>query len=67
MDVVSWIVVVGVIVLAAVGLGLWNRWRRRSSPSERFDRDGEASVRDAEADVDRAAGRIVLGNQSGGM
>jgi hypothetical protein len=66
-DVVSWIFVVGVIVLASLGLGLWNRWRRRSLPSERLDRDGDASVRDAEAEIDGAKGRIVPGNQSGGM
>lgn len=67
MDVVSWIVVIGVVVLASLGLGLWNRWRRRSLPSDRLDRDGDASVRDAEAEIDGAAGRIVPGNQSGGM
>ena len=67
MDVVSWIVVVGGIALASLGLGLWNRWRRRSLPSERIDRGGDASVRDAEAAIDGAGARIVPGNQSGGM
>ena len=67
MDVVSWTVVVGVIVLASLGLGLWNRWRRRSLPSERIDRDGDASVRDTESAITSAGGRIIPGNQSGGM
>jgi hypothetical protein len=49
MDPVSWIVVGGVIVLAAIGVGLWNHFGKGRSPFKGLDRDGEREVHDADA------------------
>jgi HAMP domain-containing protein len=56
MDVVSWIVLGGVIVLSAVGVALWNRIGRRSSPMNRLDADAAKDVREAQARVERHSG-----------
>ena len=64
MDVVSWVILVAVIVLAAVGVGLWNRFGRRSAPVDRLDADAAKSVRDMQSDIERGPG---LGSGRGGL
>lgn len=56
MDPVTWIVIGGVIVLAAVAVGLWNKFGSRSSQIDQLDHDGAKSVRDAQANVERERG-----------
>ncbi|WP_395244279.1 hypothetical protein ACGGZK_00290 [Agromyces sp. MMS24-K17] len=56
MDVVSWVVLAAVIVLAAVGVGLWNRFVRRSAPVDRLDADAAKGIREVQSDVDRGPG-----------
>lgn len=53
MDVVSWIVLAAIIVLSAVGLMLWNRFFKRSSPIDRLDRDAAEEVLDVQAKFER--------------
>ena len=53
MDLFSWIVVGGVIVLAAVGVGLWNRFGKRSSAVDRLDPAAAKSVQDAQREHSR--------------
>jgi hypothetical protein len=63
MDLASWIIVGVLIVLAAVGVGLWNRYGKGRAPIGGLDRDGEKDVRDAEATRDRYGG---IGGAGGG-
>lgn len=53
MDVVSWIVLGAVIVLSAVGLMLWNRFFKRSSPIDRLDPDAAEEVLEVQAKYER--------------
>jgi hypothetical protein len=53
MDVLSWVILVAVIVLAAVGVGLWNRFGRRSARVDQLDADAAKSVRDVQSDIER--------------
>ena len=53
MDVVSWIVVGGVIVLSVVGVVLWNRFGKRSSPVDRLDPDAAKEVLEVQAKFER--------------
>lgn len=54
MDVVSWVILVAVIMIAALGVGLWNR--RRSAPVDLLDADTAKSIRDAQSDIERGPG-----------
>ena len=63
MDWVTVIVIGGVIALAAVCVGLWNRYGKGRSPIGGLDRDGEKDVRDAQANRDRYGG---IGGTGGG-
>jgi len=65
MDPVSWIVVGGVIVLAAVGVGLWNRCGKGRAPIGGLDRDGQREVQDADAAKHRPGG--PGGDAGGGL
>ena len=56
MDPVSWIVVGGVIVLAAVGVGVWNRFGKGRPPIGDLDRDGQGEVEKADAAKNRLGG-----------
>ena len=56
MDPVTWIVIGGVIVLAAVAVGLWNRFGSRGSQVDRLDPEAARSVRDAQANAERERG-----------
>ena len=55
MDAVSWIVVGGLIVLAAVGVALWNRFGKGRAPIGGLDSDGQRAVDDAESARNRPA------------
>ncbi|KRE28540.1 hypothetical protein [Agromyces sp. Soil535] len=56
MDWVTWLVIAGVIVIAAVGVALWNRFGSRGSPVDRLDQDAAKSVRDAQANIESYQG-----------
>lgn len=56
MDVVSWVILGAVIVIAALLVGLWNRFGRRSAPVDRLDADAAKSIRDVQSDIERGPG-----------
>ena len=56
MDPITWIVIGGVIVLAAVGVALWNRFVKRSSDVDALDPDAAKSVRDAQSRIEQSRG-----------
>ncbi|MGW4930914.1 hypothetical protein ACWEOH_17390 [Agromyces sp. NPDC004153] len=64
MDLVSWIVVGVVIVLAAVGVALWNRFGKGRAPIGGLDRDGAREAQDAESVTKRRGG---IGGHPGGL
>jgi hypothetical protein len=65
MDWVSWIIIAAVIVFAAVGLAIWNRAMRRSSPVDQLDEATQKDVREAQRQVDQS--KSDLGNIGGGL
>lgn len=64
MDPVTWIVIASVIVLAAVGVVLWNLFGRGSRLDDRMGRGVEQGVRDAQAETART--RYLDGNDTHG-
>jgi hypothetical protein len=64
MDLVSWIVIASAIVLAAVGVGLWNRFGRGGALDRRMGGDVAKGVDDARAKTDLS--RSKDGGQTGG-
>jgi len=54
-----------VIVLAAVGVGLWNRFGKGRAPIGGLDRDGQREVQDADAAKHRPGG--PGGDAGGGL
>lgn len=62
MDWVTWVVIAGAIVIAAVGVAIWNRVVKRSSPVDRLDADAAKSIRDAQNQADRATNTGDWGN-----
>jgi hypothetical protein len=63
MDWVSWIIIAAVIVFAAVGLAIWNRAMRRSSPVDQLDDAARKEVLEAQRRVEQSKGD--LGNMGG--
>ena len=64
MDLVSWIVIGSVIVLAAIGVVLWYRFGRGSALDRRMGGEGAKGVYDARAETDVT--RAKDGRETGG-
>ncbi|WP_448810366.1 hypothetical protein [Agromyces bauzanensis] len=63
MDWVSWIILAAVIVFAAVGVAIWNRFTRRSSLLDPLDEDARKEVLEAQRRVEQS--KSDLGNMGG--
>ena len=64
MDLVSWIVIGSLIVLAAIGVVLWNRFGRGSALDRRMGGEVAKGVDDARAETDVT--RAKDGRETGG-